>query len=107
MLRNRIIYSRDLHTAFGVEPKKRTVYRRIRRGERKQPVELRDPTWDARRKEKWPYYLEISAGRFDSWIQVVDGVWQGKLDSGIEFLPPLGMYVVDACEMGVNTRQTC
>ncbi|GAB1215681.1 hypothetical protein ATERTT37_004873 [Aspergillus terreus] len=93
MLRNRIIHARDLDTAFGVEPKKRTVYRRIRRGERKHPVELRDPTWDARRKEKWPYYLEIAAGRFDSWIRVVDGVWKGELGSGIEFLPPLVLQV--------------
>ncbi|KAL5356669.1 hypothetical protein BJX96DRAFT_187394 [Aspergillus floccosus] len=102
MLRNRIIYSRDLDTAFGVEPNKRTVYRRIRRGERKQPVELRDPTWDARRNEKWPYYLELAAGRFHSWIRVVDGVWQEeKLDStsielsdGMDFMPPVDVLMV-------------
>lgn len=100
MLRGQIVHSKDLDVAFGVEMRKRTVFRTRSntRFERKYEVQLRDNTWETRRREKWSYFLELAAGRFSSWIRLVDGIWEQRsrspvnsLPNGAKTLPPLGM----------------
>lgn len=96
-LRVKIVSSDDLDNTFGVKAANKIIYRkqydsRQRKYVRK-PYKLKDKTWEDRRRQKWPYFLGIAAGRFQSWMVKMDAAMAagraGKQKSLLA-LPPLG-----------------
>ncbi|KAI0469602.1 hypothetical protein F4859DRAFT_487203 [Xylaria cf. heliscus] len=77
-LRVEVLSSRKLDDAFGIKPENRTVFRKKRvyqgtgSGWVREPVKLRDDTFEKRREEKWPLYLRLAASRFLYWIAAVE-----------------------------------
>jgi hypothetical protein len=105
-LRQEVIHSKKLDKAFGIEPKKTTVYRKVwngarRRKDRTYTIDkhvLKDPDFASKRKNKWTYFLQISAVRFHTWIQVVNRCLKDHDVNGAPIpryllLPPLGQYI--------------
>lgn len=74
-LRLEIVASTELDKALGIEPVPRTVYRKtytsVGRYTR-TAVQVRDETFEERRKEKWPFYLRLAAARFLRWVKIVE-----------------------------------
>ncbi len=77
-IRNEVHSSRRLDEVFGIKPQTRTVFRKRKVYERysgiwvREPVKLRDETFDERREEKWPLFLRLAASRFLSWIAAIE-----------------------------------
>jgi len=104
-LRLKILQSTDLDTAFGLKENRKTVYRKqvsYQYGRRKytnKPVQLRDTTWQTRRREKWPYYLSIAVERFRVWAAKTEETLASSqapdaLALPIECLPPVDILMV-------------
>lgn len=77
-LRLDVLNSKALDHTFGIKEVTRTVFRKVDvsglrsiRFEYK-PVKLRDKTFQARRREKWSYYLSIAVERFIVWVEKAD-----------------------------------
>ncbi|KAI0437296.1 hypothetical protein F4803DRAFT_539297 [Xylaria telfairii] len=77
-LRIEVLSSAKLDDAFGIKPENRTVYRkkRVYQGYKsswvREPVKIRDDTYEKRREEKWPLYLRLAASRFLFWVAAVE-----------------------------------
>ncbi|CEL04866.1 hypothetical protein ASPCAL05990 [Aspergillus calidoustus] len=106
-LRQEVIHSKKLDKAFGIEPKKTTVYRKVwngarRRKDRTYTIDkhvLKDPDFASKRKNKWTYFLQISAVRFHTWIQVVNRCLKDHDANGAPIpryllLPPLDILII-------------
>lgn len=97
-LRIEVLSSTKLDDAFGIKPENRTVYRKTRvyQGYQsswvREPVKLRDDTYDKRREEKWPLYLKLAASRFLYWIATVEAEFS-RSDAPDKPLPipPIGI----------------
>lgn len=94
-LRVRILQSQELDTSFGVTIKKKTVYRSSYSWQKRKTirtaVQLRDDTFSTRRREKWPYFLNIAVARFERWMRKADDAANGNTDETMLHLPPLGI----------------
>lgn len=99
-LRYNIINSAALDTTFGVKAKEEIVYRK--KFDRPtgryiyKKTQLRDDTYQNRRREKWDFYLKIAVMRFGTWIRAVSQIVeeQARAKGGVvslPYLPPLGM----------------
>ena len=75
-LRSSIVNSTELDTTFGVAIQKRTVWKKqydyTKRTYVPQEHKLNDPTWKARRREKWSYFLTLAVARFRGWMRKLD-----------------------------------
>jgi hypothetical protein len=91
-LRSDILLSTELDTAFGIKQSHRTVYRRVYGKSTRQPVKLKDPMWDEKRREKWPYFLTLAVARFEIWAEKATGTLVGEKEEVLQlpYLPPLG-----------------
>jgi hypothetical protein len=90
-LRIRILASTELDEILDITVIPRTVYRKIyTNGGRytKTAVQLRDETFDQRRKVKWSLYLGLAASRFLRWVDAVEDE-PNMLKKSIG-LPPIG-----------------
>ncbi|GIJ86994.1 hypothetical protein Asppvi_005893 [Aspergillus pseudoviridinutans] len=100
-LRSKIINSTQLDNTFGIKINNGIVHRKeYDRRKRKyiyKPYKLRDNTWQARRREKWSYFLSIAVQRFKMWIRkandTVDGSGLSE-NTRLPFLPPLDVLMV-------------
>ncbi|TRX99042.1 hypothetical protein FHL15_000384 [Xylaria flabelliformis] len=100
-IRAQILSSKELDDAFGIKPENRTVFRkkRVHHGSSsswvREPVKLRDDTFEKRREEKWPLYLRLAASRFFHWITAVEAEFsqQNAPDRPLP-LPPIDVLMV-------------
>jgi hypothetical protein len=87
-LRARVLQSTDLDNAFNIKPIPRYVTRRRRQ------VKAKDHTFEMRRKEKWPMFIEHAVVRFEDWFERVDSMLASSENataaSQVVPLPPLG-----------------
>jgi len=87
-LRNRVLESTGLDELLEIKANTRTVYRSTTISYYKttrEAVQIRDETFDERRKVKWPFYLSLAASRFLHWVDAVE--------DGADFaqiMPPIG-----------------
>ncbi|KAI0866600.1 hypothetical protein F4860DRAFT_145898 [Xylaria cubensis] len=100
-IRAKILSSKELDDTFGIKPENRTVFRkkRVHHGSSsswvREPVKLRDDTFEKRREEKWPLYLRLAASRFFHWITAVEAEFsqQNAPDRPLP-LPPIDVLMV-------------
>ncbi|EEQ31084.1 hypothetical protein McanMca71_003630 [Microsporum canis] len=90
-LRVRVLQSTELDAAFGVCPNKRTVFRKNYSSRTYEPVVLRDGTFEARRRAKWRYFLDLAVMRFMRWARA-RGLEGETARSPL--LPPLDILMV-------------
>jgi hypothetical protein len=87
-----ILKSKVLDTVFGIVAKPQTV---VRKQWRRAPktFQKKDPTFAARRKDKWPLFLALAVARFIAWFKEIDPEIGGQYDDVLWelMLPPLGM----------------
>jgi hypothetical protein len=90
-LRVRILGSTELDDLLEIKANPRTVYRTTAldgRRTTRTAVQVRDETFDERRKVKWPFYLNLAASRFLRWVDA--------MEDGADFvqrsfrIPPIG-----------------
>ncbi|KAI0549298.1 hypothetical protein F4679DRAFT_547456 [Xylaria curta] len=100
-IRAQIFSSKELDDAFGIKPENRTVFRkrRVYQGSSsswvREPVKLRDDTFEKRREEKWPLYLGLAASRFFYWIIAVEEEFgQPNMPDQSLPLPPIDVLMV-------------
>ncbi|KAH7146301.1 hypothetical protein EDB81DRAFT_689454 [Dactylonectria macrodidyma] len=111
-LKVRIVGSSDLDRTFGLAPKTKIVYRRKYSSRLRkyinQSARVKDPDWEARRRQKWPRYLDFAAERFVEWAKKIDtfmakgssqissdGVQTSKsLQVRLPYVPPLDILIV-------------
>ncbi|KAE8351978.1 hypothetical protein BDV28DRAFT_136029 [Aspergillus coremiiformis] len=101
-LRQKILQSTELDASFDILPHPRTVYRKgYSSAKRKYEISTytaKDTTFESRREEKWPYFLELAVGRFVKWIRDVDRMsfWNGSEGArpGLRLLPPVDVLMV-------------
>lgn len=87
--RIRIISSGGLDEVLGIELNRRIVFRKVFHGYGQvehEEVQLRDETFDERRKTKWPLLLFLAAARFLRWVEVIE-----KNPAEPILLPPIGI----------------
>ncbi|OGM45320.1 hypothetical protein ABOM_006402 [Aspergillus bombycis] len=104
-LRDRVQQSTDLDKTFSIKPNTRTVYRKryssAKRKYESYTATVRDTTFETRRKNKWPWFLELAVGRFTRWIRMVNRMSFSSSDSqndnepsGLGPLPPVDVLMV-------------
>ena len=103
ILRSKVIKSNKLDFVFDTMPIKQYSTRRVWRRNRcfnqryiLKPVEAHDPTYQARRREKWPRFFGYAYMRFRTWAFAL-GSWleqNGYKNRNIrvmaDLMPPLG-----------------
>ncbi|KAB8228654.1 uncharacterized protein BDW43DRAFT_212308 [Aspergillus alliaceus] len=104
-LRERVLQSTELDNSFGIKPNIKTVYRKryssAKRKYESYTVSIKDNTFQTRRKQKWPYFLELAVGRFVQWIKIIDGISLSSTSTesadsplGLGLLPPVDVLMV-------------
>ena len=92
-LRLRILSSTTLDKVLGIKPKPQKRHRRKRFGY--EQVKIRDPTFEKRRGDKWPFYLALAAARFQIWAGAIErefGEIPIECGKGLQ-LPPIGEFI--------------
>ncbi|KAI0458625.1 hypothetical protein F5B21DRAFT_458843 [Xylaria acuta] len=100
-IRIEVLSSKKLDDAFGIKPENRTVFRKHRVSQGyssswvREPVKLRDDTFEKRREEKWPLYLRLAASRFLYWIAAVEAEYSrpNAADQPLP-LPPIDVLMI-------------
>ncbi|KAK3306020.1 uncharacterized protein B0T15DRAFT_534087 [Chaetomium strumarium] len=95
-LRSDILHSTALETTFGIKQSHRTVYQRVYGKPIRQPVKLKDPMWDEKRRKKWPYFLTLAVARFEIWAEKAAATLVGEKEEAVQlpYLPPLDILMV-------------
>ena len=87
-LHQRIVESKELDDVFDIKPIKKTV---TRKGKTEQ---LKDPTLSTRKQAKWDRYVDLAVVRFIAWWNIVPQTYSTSNDQRSnctdENLPPLG-----------------
>ena len=105
-LKAKIIGSQELDSVLGIVPRPKTVYRTTYGGPYRsrgeiEAVKIKDTTFAARRREKWPFFLRLAVVRFMAWLQKADlALKEAPPDSSAgattkilsAVLPPLGTF---------------
>ena len=105
-LKAKILGSQELDSVLGIIPRPKTVYRTTYGGPYRskrtvKAVKIKDATFAARRREKWPFFLRLAVVRFRAWLQKADlALKEAPPDSGADatnkilsaVLPSLGTF---------------
>ncbi|KXJ92587.1 hypothetical protein Micbo1qcDRAFT_232335 [Microdochium bolleyi] len=92
-LRIKVLCSRKLDTALGIEPHERVVHvphnhPKHRGSSSDDVVRVQDPTFLRRREEKWNLFISLAAARFMAWARAVSS------DAGGFELPPIDVLLI-------------
>ena len=105
-LKAKVLGSEELDSILGIIPRPKTVYRTTygtyyRSRREVKAVKIKDTTFAARRKEKWPFFVQLAVVRFRTWLEKADLALKEpspecSLDAATRVLssvlPPLGTF---------------
>ena len=115
-LKARILGSQELDFVLGIVPRPRTVYRTTYGGPYRsrrevKAVKIKDTTFAARRREKWPFFLRLAVARFKAWLATADlALKEAPPDSSADattkilsaVMPPLGTFSLSQMRLNGN-----
>ena len=107
-LKAKVLGSEELDSILGIVPHPKTVYRTTltygpyyRSRREVKAVRIKDATFAGRRKEKWPFFVQLAVVRFRIWLEKADLALkepspESSLDAATRVLssvlPPLGTF---------------
>ena len=92
-LRVEVLKSTSLDKTFGIVANPQIFVRKQRWGPDKT-IKKRDPTFETRRKQKWPLFLDLAVVRFDRWFRLADIALTNPREREAlnSIIPPLGKF---------------
>jgi len=103
-LRADVLKSTALDKSFGIIAKPETIVRK-RYGRTTRTFKKKDLTFADRRKQKWPWFLDLAVVRFDKWLRLANDALKDPVKENVWglILPPLGMLKMIAfCVLRTN-----
>lgn len=89
VLKAEVVRSTVLDKALDIKPEPKEVT--VGRGRYETKVKKADDTFATRRKEKWPFFLNLAVIRFIIWLEAADEKLKKDSDEEIDdIIPPLG-----------------